>query len=190
LLLFLIPFLLGNKGLLSDSQEVKDFALDMLMKLCKSGNKSMKKYVTELIEHFINLFSSLEPEVVNYLVLNASKYNVDHNDIDAKRMKSVGHSPLMDAIDKLVNQLDNSNLPDFINKLERAIKKGVGLPSKVSAAMVIMNMVTHHLQLIKPYGDKLLLVTMEQINDRNDTIASSYAAACGYLCREIGRAHV
>lgn len=183
LLLFLIPFLLGNKGLLSDSQEVKDFALDMLMKLCKSGNKSMKKYVPELIEHFINLFSSLEPEVVNYLVLNASKYNVDHNDIDAKRMKSVGHSPLMDAIDKLVNQLDNSNLPDFINKLERAIKKGVGLPSKVSAAMVIMNMVTHHLQLIKPYGDKLLLVTMEQINDRNDTIASSYAAACGYLCR-------
>ena len=45
LLLFLIPFLLGNKGLLSDSQEVKDFALDMLMKLCKSGIKSMKKYV-------------------------------------------------------------------------------------------------------------------------------------------------
>ncbi|RCK64423.1 Proteasome component ECM29 [Candida viswanathii] len=182
-LLFLIPFLLGNKGLLSDSQEVKDFALETLMKLCKSGNKSMKKYVPELIENFINLFSSLEPEVVNYLVLNASKYNVDHNEIDAKRMKSVGHSPLMDAIEKLVNQLDDSNLSDFITGLERAIKKGVGLPSKVSAAMVIMNMVTHHLHLIKPYGDRLLLITMNQLNDRNDTIASSYAAASGHLCR-------
>ncbi|EMG49100.1 hypothetical protein G210_0210 [Candida maltosa Xu316] len=180
---FLIPFLLGNKGLLSDSQEVKDFALDTLLKLCKSGNKNMKIYVPELIENFINLFSSLEPEVVNYLVLNASKYNVDHNEIDAKRMKSVGHSPLMDAIEKLLLQLDDNNLPDFMTRLEKSIKKGVGLPTKVSAAMVVMNMVTHHLQMIKPYGDRLLLITMNQINDRNDTIASSYAAACGHLCR-------
>lgn len=183
ILLFLIPFLLGSKGLLSDSQEVKDFALETVLKLCKSGNKSMKEYVPELIENFINLFSSLEPEVVNYLVLNASKYNVDHNEIDAKRMKSVGHSPLMDAIEKLLNQLDDLLLPDFITRLERTIKKGVGLPTKVSAAMVIMNMVTHHLHMVKPYGDRLLVVAMTQINDRNDTVASSYAAACGHLCR-------
>ncbi|EEQ44746.1 conserved hypothetical protein [Candida albicans WO-1] len=183
ILSFLIPFLLGSKGLLSDSQEVKDFALETVLKLCKSGNKSMKEYVPELIENFINLFSSLEPEVVNYLVLNASKYNVDHNEIDAKRMKSVGHSPLMDAIEKLLNQLDDLLLPDFITRLERTIKKGVGLPTKVSAAMVIMNMVTHHLHMVKPYGDGLLVVAMTQINDRNDTVASSYAAACGHLCR-------
>ena len=97
------------------------------------ATKLTREYVPELIENFINLFSSLEPEVVNYLVLNASKYNVDHNEIDAKRMKSVGHSPLMDAIEKLLNQLDDLLLPDFITRLERTIKKGVGLPTKVSA---------------------------------------------------------
>ena len=48
--------------------------------------------------------------------------------------------------------------------------------------MVIMNMVTHHLHMVKPYGDRLV-VAMTQINDRNDTVASSYAAACGHLCR-------
>ena len=79
--------------------------------------------------------------------------------------------------------MDDLLLPDFITRLERTIKKGVGLPTKVSAAMVIMNMVTHHLHMVKPYGDRLLVVAMTQINDRNDTVASSYAAACGHLCR-------
>ncbi|KAG7665679.1 ECM29 [[Candida] subhashii] len=183
ILQFLIPFFLGNKGLLSDSQEVRDFALATLLKLCKSGNKAIKVYVPELIENFINLFSSLEPQFVNYLVLNASKYNIESNVIDATRLKNVGNSPLMEAIESLLGQLDEETLPDLVRRLETCIKKGVGLPTKVSGSRVLVSLITNQYELIKPYGDKLLQVSSSQMKDRNDTVASSYAAASGYLCR-------
>ncbi|KAK6205621.1 proteasome stabiliser-domain-containing protein [Scheffersomyces amazonensis] len=179
----LIPFLLGNKGLLSDSEDVRNFALDTILKICKTGGKSIKIYVPKLIENFINLMSTLEPEVINYLVLNADKYNLKSNDIYAKRLQSLGHSPMMDAIEKLLDELDDSLMEDFINKLESAIKRSVGLPSKVCGSRVLVQLVSKHYHLIKPFGDKLLKVTIQQIKDKNDTISSSYSTAAGYLCK-------
>ncbi|EGW31826.1 uncharacterized protein SPAPADRAFT_51799 [Spathaspora passalidarum NRRL Y-27907] len=183
ILSILIPFFLGNKGVLSDSADVRNFSLEILSKLCKSNNKAIKSYVPELIENFILLFSSLEPEVINYLALNASKYNIDNNAIDASRLTSIGKSPLMEVTETLLSQLDDSNLPEFIIRLESAIKKSVGLPSKVCGSRVIVSLIMNHYQVIKPYGDKLLAVSSAQIKDRNDTIASSYAGSSGYLCR-------
>ncbi|KAK6460434.1 proteasome stabiliser-domain-containing protein [Scheffersomyces coipomensis] len=179
----LIPFLLGNKGLLSDSEDVRNFALDTILKLCKVGGKSIKAFVPRLIENFINLMSTLEPEVINYLVLNADKYNLKSNDIDAKRLQSLGHSPMMDAIEKLLDELDDSLMDDFITKLESAVKRSVGLPSKVCGSRVLVQLITKHYHLIKPYGDKLLKISIQQIKDKNDAISSSYSTAAGYLCK-------
>ncbi|CAI5758290.1 unnamed protein product [Candida verbasci] len=183
LLEFLIPFLLGTKGLLSDSTEVKEFALETLTKICKLKNQAIKAYIPELIENFINLFSTLEPEIINYLYLNSNKYNLNNNDIDAKRLKSVGNSPLMDSIEKLLNQLEDSNIENFIQRLEKSIKSSIGLPSKVSGSKIIVDLITNHYELIKPFGDKLLEISTSQINDRNETVATSYAASSGYVCK-------
>ncbi|CAH2354241.1 proteasome component Ecm29p [[Candida] railenensis] len=179
----LIPFLLGTKGLLSDAEDIRNFALETILKLVKVGGSTIKPFIPELIDNFINLMSTLEPQIVNYLVLNADKYNLKNDDIDAKRLQSVGQSPMMDAIEKMLDQLDDSMMSTFIVKLQHSIKKSIGLPSKVCGSKVLVSLVTRHLQLIKPYGDKLLKICVNQINDKNDAIASSYAAAAGYLCR-------
>ncbi|KAI5961626.1 ECM29 [Candida pseudojiufengensis] len=179
----LIEFLLGNKGILSDSQDIKDFSIDTLLKLCKTKTKALKPYISILIENFIGLFSSLEPEVVNYLALNAGKYNIDNNEFDSKRLQSVGKSPLMDAIEFLLSQLDDESIPQFITKLEHSIKYSVGLPSKVSGSKVLISLVIDHNQQMKPYSSKLLDIASSQIKNRNDTVASCYAAAAGYICR-------
>ncbi|KAI5952699.1 ECM29 [Candida jiufengensis] len=179
----LIEFLLGNKGILSDSQDIKDFSIDTLLKLCKTKTKALKPYISVLIENFIGLFSSLEPEVVNYLALNAGKYNIDNNEFDSKRLQSVGKSPLMDAIEFLLSQLDDESIPQFISKLEHSIKYSVGLPSKVSGSKVLISLVIDHNQQMQPYSSKLLEIASSQIKNRNDTVASCYAAAAGYVCR-------
>ncbi|ABN68170.2 predicted protein [Scheffersomyces stipitis CBS 6054] len=179
----LLPFLLENKGLLSDSEDVRNFALETILKLCKVGGAPIRPFIPKLIENFINLMSTLEPEVINYLILNADKYNIKSNDIDAKRLQSLGSSPMMDAIEKLIDGLDNSLMEDFIVRLESSIKGSVGLPSKVCGSRVLVTLVTKHLELVKPYGDKLLKISSNQVRNKNDTIASSYATATGYLCR-------
>lgn len=179
----LVPFLLGNKGLLSDAEDIRNFALDTILKLIKSDNKELKPYIPTLLENFIGMMSTLEPEVINYLILNADKYNVKNNDIDAKRLQSLGHSPMMDAIEKLIDKLDYEIIDPSITVIISCIKKSIGLPSKVSGSKVLVSLVTKKYELIKPYGDKLFKAAVNQVYDKNDTIASSYSVAVGYLSR-------
>lgn len=179
----LIPFLLGNKGLLSDAEDIRNFALDTILKLIKSDNKGIKPYIPLLLENFIGLMSTLEPEVINYLILNADKYNVKNNDIDAKRLQSLGQSPMMDAIEKLIDKLDYEIIEAAVGVITHSVKKSIGLPSKVSGSKVLVSLVNKKYELIKPYANGLFKVASSQVTDKNDTIASSYAVAVGYLSR-------
>lgn len=179
----LIPFLLGSKGLLSDAEDVRDFALETILKLCKLGGKSVRQHVPNLISTLIELMSTLEPEIVNYLVLNADKYNLDSNEVDAKRMQNLGASPIMDAIERTLGLVDSETMPIVIQRLQKSIKKSVGLPSKVCGAKVVVSLITKHYAETKPYGDKLLTICINQLKDRNQTVSSSYAAAAGYCCK-------
>lgn len=179
----LIPFFLGNKGLLSDAEDIRNFALETILKLCKIGGKSVKPHVPKLLLIFVELMSTLEPEIVNYLVLNADKYNLKSSDVDAKRLQSLGHSPMMDAVEQILGLLDEQLMEPTVQLLRRCVKSSVGLPSKVCGSRVVVSLITKHYALAKPYGDTLLEICVGQLNDRNSTISSSYAAAAGYCCK-------
>lgn len=178
-----IPFLLGGKALLSDAEEVKHFALDTILKLCDTAGDSIKSFIPTLITTFVELMSSLEPEIVNYLVLNADKYNLSGNEVDAKRIQSLGSSPLLEAIDKLIGHVDESLMDELVSKLKSTIKKSVGLPSKACGSRVIVMLVTKMPVLSKPYGDKLLGICLANLKDRNLAISTSFAISAGYCCK-------
>lgn len=179
----LIPFLLGNNGLLNDSQDVKNFAFDTILKLVSTSSKSLKPFVPNMVKEMIILMSSVEPQVINYLTLNADKYNLKVEDIDTQRINIVGSSPMMEAIEKLMDLLDENNIDEFIEQLGIAIKSSIGLPSKVTGSKVVVNLILRHFFIIKNKGDKLLKISSNQLKDRNETVAKSYAIACGYCIR-------
>lgn len=178
-----IPFLLGGKALLSDAEEVKHFALETILKLCDAAGESIKSFIPSLIATFVELMSSLEPEIVNYLVLNADKYNLTGNDVDAKRLQSLGSSPLLEAIDKLIGHIDESLMGELVSKLKITIKKSVGLPSKACGSRVVVMLVTRMPVLSKPYGNDLLKICQENLKDRNLAISTSFAMSAGYCCK-------
>ncbi|KAM9902890.1 hypothetical protein OXX69_008128, partial [Metschnikowia pulcherrima] len=179
----LIPLFMGTKGLLSDVEDVRNFALETVLRLCETGGLAIRKHVPELISHFIELMSTLEPEVVNYLVLNADKYNLDSNAVDAQRLQSVGHSPMMDAIEKLMAQIDVNVMPEVVRCLKSAVTRAVGLPSKVCGSRVIVGLVTGKTALARDFGDALLAICVAQLGDRNTAVAHSYAVGAGHCCR-------
>ncbi|ODQ79609.1 hypothetical protein BABINDRAFT_161989 [Babjeviella inositovora NRRL Y-12698] len=179
----LIPFLLGGKGLLGDAEEVRNFALETILKLCTKTGSAIKPFIPTLLEQMVVLMSTLEPQIVNYLALNADKYNVRASDLDAKRLQSVGHSPIIEAMERLLDLVDDSTMEQVVPAVVSAIKRSIGLPSKAAGSRIMATLVLKHHMLTKPYGDVLLKTAIGQIGDRNDTIASSYATAAGYLCR-------
>ncbi|KAI9808257.1 MAG: hypothetical protein M1825_004714 [Sarcosagium campestre] len=178
-----MPFLTSTSGIEASAKEVQVFALDTIFRISKTGNKALRPFVPHVVERLLGLLSSLEPEAVNYLHLNAAKYNLTEEKIDAARLQSIRGSPVMDAIDRCLDIIDESTMKSFIPHLLTAMKDGIGLPTKVGCSRVIVTLSTRHNFLFRPHADTLLRATEKSLLDRNDTVSSSHATAAGYLCR-------
>ncbi|KAE8414924.1 proteasome stabiliser-domain-containing protein [Aspergillus pseudocaelatus] len=157
-----IPFLLSDKGMESDVQEVQGFAIGALIQIIKkSPGQPLRPFVPRVMEQFLNSLSSLEPQAVNYVHLNADKYGLTGQEIDKMRLSSIRTSPMMEVIERM---------KEFAESLESVLRSAVGLPTKVgcSRVLVLLSMRT-------------LLV--KYVVDRNDTVSASYCTSIGYLMR-------
>ncbi|KAL1595663.1 proteasome component M29 [Paraconiothyrium brasiliense] len=179
-----LPFLFSGSGLESSAEEVRMFAVHTLVQIVKKSNaKTLNPHVPELVERLLGLLSSLEPEAVNYIHLNASKYNLTEQKIDDMRLQSVRSSPLTESIERCLDLADAETMKVLLPRIEVAMKNAVGLPSKVGCSRILVTLSTRHNFLFKPYADGFLKTIQKYVHDRNDTVSSSYAAAAGYVAR-------
>lgn len=179
-----LPFLLSPSGLESSAEEVRGFSVRTLLQIVKkSSAKTLNPHSPELVERLLGLLSSLEPEVVNYIHLNASKYNLTEQKLDDMRLASVRSSPLTESIERCLDLADADTMKALVPRIEAAMKNAVGLPSKVGCSRVLVTLSTRHNFLFKPYADGFLKLIQKYVHDRNDTVSSSYAAAAGYVAR-------
>ncbi|KAL2808674.1 proteasome stabiliser-domain-containing protein [Aspergillus granulosus] len=179
-----IPFLLSDKGMESSVQEVQVFALDALVQMIKKGSgRSMKPFVPSILEQFLNCLSSLEPQAVNYVHLNADKYGLTAQEIDKMRLSSIRTSPMMEVIERyLIDMLDEDGMKQFAVKLEGVLRSAVGLPSKVGCSRVLV-LLSMRTVLFQPYADRFIQLLGKYVVDRNDTVSASYCSSIGYLMR-------
>ena len=179
-----LPFLLSPSGLESGAPEVQDFARKTLLKIIKSSNgKTLRPFVPDLVGRLLALLSSIEPEMINYVHLNAEQYGLTAQELDDARLRNIRGSSMLEAIERCLDFLDESTMPELQRSLENAIKTVVGLPSKVGCSRVLVTLSTRQNFIFRPYADHFISLARKQVFDRNDTISSSYAAACGYLAR-------
>ena len=179
-----LPFLLSPSGLESGAPEVQDFSRKTLLKIIKSTNrKTLGPFVPELVGRLLTLLSSIEPEMINYIHLNAQQYGLTAQELDDARLKHIRGSSMLEAIERCLDFLDETSMPELQQCLDDAVKTVVGLPSKVGCSRVLVSLSTRQNFLFKPYADHFLTLALKQVFDRNETISSSYAVACGYLAR-------
>lgn len=179
-----VPFLLSPSGLESSAQDVQAFALHTLLEIIKSSSsQTLRPFIPNLVGHLLALLSSLEPGAVNYIRLNADQYNISTEQIDDARLSSVRGSPMMEAIERCLDFLDEETMAALCPSLENAIKTAIGLPSKVGSTRVLVSLATRHNFVFKIYAEQFLKLACKQVLDRNDTVSSAFAAACGYLAR-------
>jgi proteasome component ECM29 len=181
-----IPFLLSQTTP-SANPESKQFASTTIIKLCKkSKGKSIEKYVPELISIMIKLFTDMEPDVVNWMHLNASKLKLSTKDLDEIRLNSgVKNSPLMEAIEKLIDNVYEK--PETVEEIVKVVgsstRTSVGMPSLAATSRVIVVMMVRYHARYREYADALLKSIRKPLFDRNDTVCSSFAYSAGYIAR-------
>ncbi|KAJ5123414.1 hypothetical protein N7448_009511 [Penicillium atrosanguineum] len=179
-----VPFLLGEQGLDSSVEEVRGYAIGALVQIIKkSPGAKLRPFVPTMLEKFLSSLSSLEPQAVNYVHLNADKYGLTGQEIDKMRLSSIRTSPMMEVIERyLIDHLDETNLEELARKLEEVLRSAVGLPSKVgcSRVLVLLSMKT---LLFRPYADRFIQLLSKYVVDRNETVSASYCTSMGYLMR-------
>lgn len=179
-----LPFLLSPSGMESSAKEVQTFSIGTLLEIIKKANgATIRPFIPTLVERLIGSLSDLEPEAVNYIHMNAAKYDLTEQKIDDMRLNSVRMSPLMEAIERCLDLLDDDTMKALWPRLESAMKSAIGLPSKVGSSRVLVSLSTRRMVLFRPYSDDALRLIERLVIDRNETVSSSYAAAAGYLAR-------
>jgi proteasome component ECM29 len=179
-----LPFLLSTSGLESSAESVRLFSLQTLLEIVKKASSNiLRPFIPELVERMLGLLSALEPEVVNYLHLNASKYNLTEEKIDNIRLNGIRSSPMMDAVERCLDLLDDESMGKTVVALKNAMKTSIGLPSRVGCSRVLVSLSTRHRQLFLPYADEFLKLIEKYTLDRNETVAASYAVSAGYVAR-------
>ncbi|KAL4783488.1 proteasome stabiliser-domain-containing protein [Aspergillus varians] len=179
-----IPFLLSDKGMESSVQEVQGFALGALIQMIKKGpGDSLRPFVPSIMEQFLNCLSSLEPQAVNYVHLNADKYGLTGQEVDKMRLSSIRTSPMMEVIERyLIDMLDDASMKEFAARLEGVLRSAVGLPSKVGCSRILV-LLSMRTILFQPYADRFIQLLGKYVVDRNDTVSASYCSSIGYLMR-------
>jgi proteasome component ECM29 len=178
-----MPFLFSTRGLESPSKEVQKFAYDTVLKLIKSGGKSLLPFIPSLVEQILGLLSTLEPDVINYIHLNAAKYDTTEEKIDEARSRMVSHSPMMEAIERCLDLLDEPTMQLLVPRLESVIKTAIGMPSKVGCSGVLVSLATRHSFIFRPHADVFIKDLEKAVLDRNTTVSAAYARATGYIAR-------
>ncbi|KAJ5913485.1 hypothetical protein N7504_002368 [Penicillium tannophilum] len=179
-----VPFLLSDKGLDSSVEDVRGYAIGALVQIIKkSSGTHLHPFVPGILEKFLSSLSSLEPQAVNYVHLNADKYGLTGQEIDKMRLSSIRTSPMMEVIERyLIDHLDETNLQDLAPKLEEVFRSAVGLPSKVGCSRVLV-LLSMKALLFRPYADRFIQVLCKYVVDRNETVSASYCTSLGYLMR-------
>ena len=133
-----LPFLLSPAGLESGAPDVQEFARKTLLKIITSSNgKTLRPFTPDLVGRLLVLLSSIEPEMINYLHLKADKYGLTAQELDDARLKHIRGSKMLEAIERCLDFLDETSMPELQLSLENAIKTVVGLPSKVGCSRVL-----------------------------------------------------
>ncbi|KAI6249762.1 Proteasome component ECM29 [Erysiphe necator] len=175
-----MPFLLSEHGIDSSAQDVRAFATITLIKIIKHGGKALTVFIPDLIEKLLGLLSTIEPEQINYIYQRAID---QRHKIDEIRSSAVSQSPIMEAIERCLDILDEPSMESLAPRLEQLTRSLIGMPSKIGCASVLSILATRHSFIFRKYSDKHLKAVEKAVLDPNNSISVAYAKASGYISR-------
>ncbi|KAF3481698.1 proteasome component ECM29 [Arthroderma uncinatum] len=180
----IVPFLLGREGLESGVEEIQKYSIVTIAKIIKNAaGPLLRPFAPQILEKFLTALTSIEPQAVNYVHLNADKYGLTGHAIDKMRLTAVRSSPMMESIElHLLNSLDEASMTEVVPALESSLRSAIGLPSKVGCSRVLVILSSKNL-LFRPYAARFIRLLRKLVLDRNETVSASYSSAIGYLTR-------
>lgn len=176
-----LPFLLSDNGIQSNVEDVQLISLITVMKIARKGGKALKPYITTMVPQLLELISTVEPQAVNYYYQRANESSKE--EIDKMRSSMVSKSPITEAIEDCLRNVDKDVMDKLAPALEDVIKTALGMPTRIGCSRVLGTLATRHTNDFRPHAARFLQLMEKQALERNDEISQSYARAAAYILR-------
>ncbi|XP_046357928.2 proteasome adapter and scaffold protein ECM29-like isoform X1 [Haliotis rufescens] len=177
----MLPCIL-NCSLQSTVPEVRAIGLSTLLQISKNAGALMKPHIPVLVAALLEAVSGLEPQVMNYLSFHVSTQATQEK-LDSARIAASKMSPMMETINRCVQYVDESVLPELVPRLVDLIKSGIGVGTKAGCSSFVVSLVHQCPQDLTPHAGKLMSAFLHGLSDRNSSVRKSYASALGYLVK-------
>ncbi|KAL2757293.1 hypothetical protein ACRALDRAFT_1039618 [Sodiomyces alcalophilus JCM 7366] len=176
-----LEFLMSPNGVESSVTEVKAFSLGALLDIAKKGGKTLKPVMAEMIVCLLGLHSTVEPEQINFAYQRLQEDK--RGELDKMRASFVNQSPISEAVDNLLRQLDGETMAELAPRIEETIKSAVGMQTKIACARLLVDLVLRHREVMEPYSASFLRLMEKHALERNDEVSKAYAKATAYIMR-------
>ncbi|CAG5117500.1 unnamed protein product, partial [Candidula unifasciata] len=177
----ILPCLL-QCSLHSTVKEVRAIGLSTLLEISRNAGALLKPNIPVLVTALLEATSGLEPEVINYLSLQLGS-QAGQDKLDSIRIASSKMSPMMETVNRCVQYVDSTVLPELIPRLVELVKGGIGVSTKAGCSSFAVSLVYQCPQDLSPYAGKLLAAFLHGLNDRNATVRKANATAISHLVR-------
>ncbi|KAG2487332.1 hypothetical protein HYH03_014048 [Edaphochlamys debaryana] len=195
-----LPILL-EQGLTSSVVEVRALSVEVLGLAAKAAPPSaLRPLLGALVPALLEALSSLEDVRLNYVEQHAERLGLDSERLEGARVAAARASPLGDTLDLAARLADGPSLEALVPALVGAVKRGVGLNTKVGTARFIRSMATRPgalgggggpggpEPLLRAHAGPLLRALSNAVRntERSGTVRKAYASAAAAVVRHAG----
>ncbi|KAJ2611381.1 proteasome component M29 [Coemansia sp. RSA 1804] len=175
-----VPYLV-DVGAVSDAEDVRNFSIGLLLKLCKSSGRYLSPFTPIIVERLLESLSNMESQAANYMSFHTGAQGISHEDLESARLSAVKSSPIMRGIELALEQLTPSSMAVLVPKLQDIIRHGLGLPTRAGCARTVVILCVKKTELVKPFASALVKAISGSLTENSALQRQAWAAAIGYM---------
>ncbi|KAJ2082230.1 proteasome component M29 [Coemansia sp. RSA 988] len=175
-----IPFLV-EKGVVSDSEDVRNFSMGLLLKLCKASGRYLEPFVPAISEKLIESLSDMESQAANYMTFHAGGSGISQDQLESLRLGAVKSSPMMQGVETILEYLTPSTMEALVPRLQNIIRHGLGLPARAGCARTVVVLCVKKAELVRPFASALVKAISGSLAENSALQRQAWAAAIGYM---------
>jgi proteasome component ECM29 len=176
-----LPFLMSDKGIENEVEEVKAFSTITVLDIAKHGGKALRPFLPDMISRLLVLLSTIEHQGLSYYYQRSNEER--RETIDKVRSSMVNQSPISAAIENCLRNIDKETMSSLAPALENTIKEAIALPTKIGCSRVLSTLATRHANAFAQYARRFLRLLQKQALDKNNEASAAYAKAGAYIIR-------
>ncbi|PIA15401.1 hypothetical protein COEREDRAFT_16099 [Coemansia reversa NRRL 1564] len=184
-----VPFLV-DKGVVSDAEDVRNFSMGLLLKLCKASGRYLEPFVPTITEKLIESLSDMESQAANYMTFHAGGSGISQDQLESLRLGAVKSSPMMQGVETILEYLTPSTMEALVPRLQNIIRHGLGLPARAGCARTVVVLCVKNTELVRPFASALVKAISGSLAENSALQRQAWAAAIGYMAPMLSPAMV